>query len=83
MNRIYLHDDPTLIEEVTQLGLDYRMVTQYTSFVAVEERREPAEHADADDEDPEAAARTTVSARRARSRATPRSASRRPPTRAR
>jgi Ca-activated chloride channel family protein len=41
MNRIFLRDDPELIEEVTELGLRYRMVTQYTSFVAVEERRAP------------------------------------------
>jgi hypothetical protein len=37
MNRIYLRDDPELIEEVTQLGLDDRMVTQWTSIVAVED----------------------------------------------
>lgn len=37
MQRLYLRDDPTLIEEVTQLGLAHRMVTQWTSFVAVEE----------------------------------------------
>jgi Ca-activated chloride channel family protein len=58
MNRIFLRDDPELIEEVTELGLRYRMVTQYTSFVAVEERRaEP----DADGDDAEPEARATVS----------------------
>ncbi|MCU1308175.1 MAG: uncharacterized protein JWN45_2870, partial [Acidobacteriaceae bacterium] len=29
---------PKLREEITQLGLDYRLVTQFTSFVAVEEQ---------------------------------------------
>jgi len=28
---------PELVEQVTRLGLDYRLVTQFTSFVAVEE----------------------------------------------
>jgi Ca-activated chloride channel family protein len=28
----------TLVEKITQLGLDYRLMTQWTSFVAVEER---------------------------------------------
>ncbi|HST10493.1 MAG TPA: VIT and VWA domain-containing protein [Terriglobales bacterium] len=29
---------PALQEQITQLGLDYRLMTQFTSFVAVEER---------------------------------------------
>ncbi len=58
MNRIFLRDDPELIEEVTDLGLRYRMVTQYTSFVAVEEVREEPE---AEEGEPEAQARATVS----------------------
>jgi Ca-activated chloride channel family protein len=29
---------PALKEQITQLGLDYRLMTQFTSFVAVEER---------------------------------------------
>ena len=29
--------DTTLVKEITQLGLDYNLLTQYTSFVAVEE----------------------------------------------
>lgn len=41
MNRLYLRDDPNLIEEITRLGLEHRMMTQYTSFVAVDET--PAE----------------------------------------
>ena len=40
MNRIYLRDDPRLIEEVTQLGLRHDLVTQWTSFVAVDETPE-------------------------------------------
>jgi Ca-activated chloride channel family protein len=35
MSRDPLHPDET---EVTRLGLDYRLMTQYTSFVAVEDR---------------------------------------------
>jgi Ca-activated chloride channel family protein len=30
--------DPKLKEQITQLGLDYRLMTQFTSFVAVEEK---------------------------------------------
>jgi Ca-activated chloride channel homolog len=30
--------DPEMANQITQLGLDYRLVTQFTSFVAVEER---------------------------------------------
>ena len=29
---------PELQKEITQLGLDYRLMTQFTSFVAVEDR---------------------------------------------
>jgi Ca-activated chloride channel family protein len=36
LSRIYLRDNPALVEEVTKLGLAYRQVTPYTSFVAVE-----------------------------------------------
>jgi len=57
MNRLYLRDDPALVEEVTLLGLEHHMITQYTSFVAVDET--PAEPADASD--PEVASRVTVS----------------------
>ncbi|MDK1022282.1 MAG: VIT and VWA domain-containing protein [Candidatus Hydrogenedentes bacterium] len=32
------HPDPNMREKVTKLGLDYGLVTQFTSFVAVEER---------------------------------------------
>lgn len=49
MNRLYLRDDPTLIEEVTDIGLAHRMVTQWTSFVAVDER--PANEEEDADED--------------------------------
>jgi Ca-activated chloride channel family protein len=57
MNRLYLRDDPALIEEVTDLGLRHRMVTQWTSFVAVDET--PAERGDGDE--PEDAVRATLS----------------------
>src|SRR5262249_50714414 len=30
--------DPKLKEQITQLGLDYRLMTQFTSFVAVEDK---------------------------------------------
>ena len=53
MNRLYLRDDETLIEEVTDLGLRHRMVTQWTSFVAVDET--PVESTE-DEEDEEGAA---------------------------
>jgi Ca-activated chloride channel family protein len=39
-NRLALRDDPALVEQVTRLGLAHRLVTAYTSFVAVDE--EPA-----------------------------------------
>jgi len=51
MNRLYLRDDETLIEEVTDLGLRHRMVTQWTSFVAVDET--PVETPDDEGEDEE------------------------------
>ena len=38
MNRMYLRDNPALQEEVTQLGLRHHLVTQWTSFVAVEDQ---------------------------------------------
>jgi Ca-activated chloride channel family protein len=36
LNALTLRDDPTLVEQVTRLGLAYRMVTPWTSFVAVD-----------------------------------------------
>ncbi len=36
MNRLILRDDDALIGEVTRLGLQHRLVTQWTSFVAVD-----------------------------------------------
>ncbi len=62
MNRLFLRDDPALIEEVTELGLAHRMVTQWTSFVAVDET--PAEPAPSPGE-AEAPSRATVSPARA------------------
>jgi Ca-activated chloride channel family protein len=41
MNSLYLRDDPRLIEEVTQLGLRHRIVTPWTSFVAVDDEPAP------------------------------------------
>jgi Ca-activated chloride channel family protein len=38
MSAMYGGEDPELVQQVTQLGLDYRIATRYTSFVAVEER---------------------------------------------
>ncbi|MEM1414284.1 MAG: VIT domain-containing protein [Myxococcota bacterium] len=43
MNELTLRDDPALIEEITELGLAHRLVTPFTSFVAVEERRREPE----------------------------------------
>lgn len=62
MNRLFLRDDPALIEEVTELGLAHRMVTQWTSFVAVDET--PAAPAP-EDAEAEVASRATVSPARA------------------
>lgn len=47
MAQMYYGESPEVIEEVTQLALDYRLMSQYTSFVAVDEAdaralREPA-----------------------------------------
>ncbi|MFT5356037.1 MAG: Ca-activated chloride channel family protein, partial [Polyangiales bacterium] len=39
MSRLTLRDDSRLIEEVTRLGLRHSIVTQWTSFVAVESRQ--------------------------------------------
>lgn len=38
MNRIYLREDPALIEEITEIGLRHHLVTQWTSFVAIDDR---------------------------------------------
>lgn len=64
MNSIYLRDDPALIEEITQLGLRHHMVTQWTSFVAVDETPTPAQPEDDAEDDAEGeddGARATVS----------------------
>ena len=37
MNRVYLRDDPALVEEITEIGLAHRIVTRFTSFVAVDQ----------------------------------------------
>jgi Ca-activated chloride channel family protein len=42
MNRLYLRDDDAVIAEITELGLLHRLVTQWTSFVAVDDGAEPA-----------------------------------------
>ena len=39
MQKLTLRDDPELVEEITELGLRHAIVTQWTSFVAVEEER--------------------------------------------
>lgn len=44
MNRIYLREDPELIEEITDIGLRHHIVTQWTSFVAIDDR--PVERAE-------------------------------------
>ncbi len=38
MNQIYLRENPELIEEITQIGLRHHLVTQWTSFVAIDDR---------------------------------------------
>lgn len=58
MNRLFLRDDEALIEEVRQIGLAHHIVTQWTSFVAVERVETEADEAGPQAE-PEA--RATVS----------------------
>lgn len=50
----YSKDDPAVKDEVTQLGLDYSMLTPYTSFVAVIDtvRNSEGEAADVDQPNP-------------------------------
>ncbi len=60
MNQLYLREEPAIVEEVTELGLRYRMMTPYTSFVAVEETLPDARTANA-----QAEARPTVTPGRA------------------
>jgi Ca-activated chloride channel family protein len=38
MSRLYLRDDPAAVDRVTRLGLEFGLVTQFTSFVAVDDR---------------------------------------------
>ena len=38
MSQMYRGEEEELVEEVTRLGLAFRLMTQYTSFVAVEEK---------------------------------------------
>ncbi len=38
MARMYRGEVPELVEEVTRIGLEFRLMTAYTSFVAVEEK---------------------------------------------
>ena len=35
--QMYYGDDPAIIEEITNLALEYRLMSQYTSFVAIDE----------------------------------------------
>ena len=37
-SQMYATDTPEVIEEITRIALDYRLMSQYTSFVAVDER---------------------------------------------
>ncbi len=56
-NQLTLRDDDALVEEITELGLAHRLVTRFTSFVAVEEVEEEEE--ESEDESP--VTRATVS----------------------
>jgi Ca-activated chloride channel family protein len=44
LNAMTLRDDPRLVEEVAQLGLRYRLITPWTSFVAVDTTGPAAAH---------------------------------------
>lgn len=37
-SQMYSGEKPELVDQITKLGLDYHLVTQYTSFVAVEKK---------------------------------------------
>ncbi len=43
MNRMFHREDPDIVQQVTDLALEFNLMTKYTSFVAVEEkvRKEP------------------------------------------
>jgi len=56
MNSLTLRDDPAIIDQVRVLGLRYRMVTPYTSFVAVDETPDDTPEGDESDAEPEARA---------------------------
>ena len=38
MNQMYHGENPGIVEEITNIGLEFRIMTKYTSFVAVEEK---------------------------------------------
>ncbi|MFQ5802220.1 MAG: VIT domain-containing protein [Candidatus Methylomirabilales bacterium] len=40
-SQMFYGDTPEVVEEITQIALDYRLLTQYTSFVAVDESEVP------------------------------------------
>ena len=39
--QMYFADTPEVVEEITRIALDYRLMSQYTSFVAVDESEMP------------------------------------------
>ena len=43
MQQAYYADSPAIEEEVTAIALDYRLMSQYTSFVAVDESQAEVE----------------------------------------
>jgi Ca-activated chloride channel family protein len=53
MNSLTLREDAEIVDEVRSLGLRYRMVTPYTSFVAVDETPQDAPEGDESDAEPE------------------------------
>jgi hypothetical protein len=40
-SQMFYGDTPEVVEEITEIALDYRLMTQYTSFVAVDESEVP------------------------------------------
>jgi Ca-activated chloride channel family protein len=40
-SQMFYGDTPEVVEEITQMALDYRLMTQYTSFVAVDQSEVP------------------------------------------
>jgi Ca-activated chloride channel homolog len=41
MQAVYMDNDPAVVEEITQIALEYSLMSQFTSFVAVDDSKAP------------------------------------------